>query len=77
MQNLVKRTELQIFYAGVQGINASYSDHLLNGIRKSVYNNTISNEAVNIHFFSMNEENLSQNNFVVILSPPIAVAAAL
>lgn len=50
--------------AGVQVIIESHSDHIFNGIRKSVFNKTISNSDVKIHFFNMNNDNLSQNNLI-------------
>ncbi|MBE0392843.1 DUF3696 domain-containing protein [Flavobacterium sp. PL002] len=50
--------------AGIQVIIESHSDHIFNGIRKSVFNNTISNEDVKINFFSMDNENLSQNHLI-------------
>ena len=46
---------------GVQVIIESHSDHIFNGLRKSVHNKTISKEDVFIHFFKMNENNLSSN----------------
>lgn len=50
--------------AGIQVIIESHSDHIFNGIRKSVFNNTISNEDVKINFFSMDNDNLSQNHLI-------------
>jgi predicted ATPase len=50
--------------AGVQVIIESHSDHIFNGIRKSISKKTISNEDAKIHFFNINEENLSVNNLI-------------
>lgn len=52
--------------AGIQMIIESHSDHIFNGIRKSIFNNTITNEDVKIHFFKMNEDNLSENHLIEI-----------
>jgi predicted ATPase len=50
--------------AGVQVIIESHSDHIFNGIRKSVFRATISNNDAKIHFFKMNENNLSENHLI-------------
>lgn len=50
--------------AGIQVIIESHSDHIFNGIRKSVFNKTISNEDVKINFFSMDDNNLSKNHLI-------------
>ena len=50
--------------AGVQVIIESHSDHIFNGIRKSVFRTTISNNDAKIHFFKMNERNLSENHLI-------------
>lgn len=50
--------------AGVQVIIESHSDHIFNGIRKSVFRKTISNNDAKIHFFKMNENNLSENHLI-------------
>jgi predicted ATPase len=52
--------------AGIQLIIESHSDHIFNGIRKSIFRKTISNQAVKIQFFKMNEDNLSENILIRI-----------
>ncbi len=50
--------------SGVQVIIESHSDHIFNGIRKSVFRGTITNEQAKIHFFKMDENNLSKNHLI-------------
>jgi predicted ATPase len=52
--------------AGVQVIIESHSDHIFNGIRKSIFRKTISTKDVKIQFFKMNENNLSENHLIRI-----------
>ncbi len=49
--------------AGVQVIIESHSDHIFNGIRKSVFNKTISNHDTKIHFFEMKDD-VSVNHLI-------------
>ncbi len=49
--------------AGVQVIIESHSDHIFNGIRKSVFNRTISNNDAKIHFFKMKDD-VSVNHLI-------------
>lgn len=49
--------------AGVQVIIESHSDHIFNGIRKSVFNKTISNNDAKIHFFEMKDD-VSVNHLI-------------
>lgn len=52
--------------AGIQVIIESHSDHIFNGIRKSVFRKTISPNDVKIQFFKTNENNLSENHLIRI-----------
>jgi predicted ATPase len=52
--------------SGVQIIIESHSDHIFNGIRKSIFRETISSQDAKIHFFKMNENNLSINHLIRI-----------
>lgn len=52
--------------SGVQVIIESHSDHIFNGIRKSIFRKTISSKDAKIHFFKMNENNLSVNHLIRI-----------
>ncbi|MEO2126846.1 MAG: DUF3696 domain-containing protein [Christiangramia sp.] len=52
--------------SGIQIIIESHSDHIFNGIRKSVLRKTISKDQAKIHFFKMDENNLSHNHLINI-----------
>lgn len=63
------QSELSSFLAfiansGVQIILETHSDHIFNGVRKAVHKKNISNDDITIHFFEMNDDNLSNNTFV-------------
>ena len=45
--------------SGVQIIIETHSDHIFNGLRKSVTSRKIDNDNVKIHFFELNENNIS------------------
>ena len=45
---------------GIQIIMETHSDHIFNGIRKTVMNKLIDKDNVKIHFFELNEDNVSQ-----------------
>lgn len=42
--------------SGVQFIIESHSDHIFNGVRKSIKNNSINKENVEVYFFGMDQE---------------------
>lgn len=50
----------QLASVGVQVIVESHSDHLLNGIRRSVKNQKLDSNAVSLYFFKQRNENDSQ-----------------
>ncbi|MDR1023282.1 MAG: DUF3696 domain-containing protein [Prevotellaceae bacterium] len=45
--------------SGVQIFVETHSDHIFNGIRKAIYQKKIEKEKVKVHFFELNEENVS------------------
>jgi predicted ATPase len=53
--------ELMTFVAqsGVQIFVETHSDHIFNGIRKAISQKKIDNNKVKVHFFELNEENIS------------------
>jgi len=50
--------------AGIQIILETHSDHVFNGIRKSIVKEEITNTDVAVHFFQLNENALSENTFI-------------
>lgn len=52
--------------AGVQVILETHSDHVFNGIRKSIVKKEINNTDVALHFFQLNEDALSKNTLIDI-----------
>lgn len=50
--------------AGVQLIVETHSDHIFNGVRKSVHNKRIQNNIIEIHFFELDENNISHNHSI-------------
>tara|TARA_B100001146_G_C16184187_1_gene435992 strand:- start:1167 stop:2195 length:1029 start_codon:yes stop_codon:yes gene_type:complete len=50
--------------SGIQIIIESHSDHIFNGIRKSIHRKTISKDQAKIQFFKTTEMNLSQNHLI-------------
>ena len=46
--------------SGVQIIIETHSDHIFNGLRKSVASQIIDRDKVKIHFFELNENNISE-----------------
>jgi predicted ATPase len=47
--------------AGVQIIIETHSDHIFNGLRKAIATKKIDKDNVKIHFFELNEDNISEN----------------
>jgi len=47
--------------AGVQIIIETHSDHIFNGLRKTIATKKINKDNVKIHFFELNEDNISEN----------------
>ena len=56
-----KLTDFFIFIAnfGIQLIIESHSDHIFNGVRKNLFMDKISDSAVSIHYFEVNQDSLS------------------
>lgn len=52
--------------AGVQVILETHSDHVFNGIRKSIVKKEIANTDVAVHFFQLDENSLSKNTLIAI-----------
>jgi predicted ATPase len=52
--------------AGIQVILETHSDHVFNGIRKSIVKKEIANTDVAVHFFQLNENSLSKNTLISI-----------
>jgi predicted ATPase len=52
--------------AGVQVILETHSDHVFNGIRKSIVKKEIANTDVAVHFFQLDENSLSKNTLIDI-----------
>lgn len=50
--------------AGIQVILETHSDHVFNGIRKSIAKNEIANTDVVVHFFQLDENALSKNSVI-------------
>ncbi len=50
--------------AGIQVILETHSDHVFNGIRKSIVKQEILNTDVAVHFFQLDENALSQNTVI-------------
>ena len=46
--------------AGVQIILETHSDHIFNGLRKAIATKKIDKDKVKIHFFELNEDNISE-----------------
>ncbi|MBN2529920.1 MAG: DUF3696 domain-containing protein [Deltaproteobacteria bacterium] len=65
-QAMMGRFLSEVASAGVQVIIETHSDHILNGIRRSVKENEISNKDVSIHFFCQRSEDAPQ-----VISPQI------
>ena len=51
---LVAKNDVQIFVE-------THSDHIFNGIRKAISQKKIDKEKVKVHFFELNEENISES----------------
>ncbi|MBP1165787.1 putative ATPase [Chryseobacterium sp. PvR013] len=51
---------------GVQLIIETHSDHIFNGVRKSINKKEISKELAEIHFFELDENNISTNNAICL-----------
>jgi predicted ATPase len=47
--------------SGVQIFVETHSDHIFNGICKSIYKKIIEKDKVKVHFFELNDENISVN----------------
>lgn len=45
--------------AGIQIVVETHSDHIFNGIRKAIFHKKIEKNKVKVHFFELNEENIS------------------
>jgi predicted ATPase len=58
-----KLAELMVLVAqsGVQIFVETHSDHIFNGIRKAISQKKIDKEKVTVHFFELDEENISRN----------------
>lgn len=58
-----KLAELMTLVAqsGVQIFVETHSDHIFNGICKAIYQNKIKKEEVKVHFFELNDENVSKH----------------
>lgn len=54
--------------AGIQVIIESHSDHIFNGIRKSIAKKQIANKDVAIHFFEL-DENFNSKNYPIQIEP--------
>jgi len=52
--------------AGIQVILETHSDHVFNGIRKSIVKEEITNTDVAVHFFQLDENSLSKNTVVTL-----------
>lgn len=52
--------------AGIQVILETHSDHVFNGIRKSVVKKEIANTDVAVHFFQLDENALSKNTVIAL-----------
>ena len=52
--------------AGIQIILETHSDHVFNGIRKSIVKKEIANTDVAVHFFQLDEDALSKNTVIDI-----------
>ena len=52
--------------AGIQVILETHSDHVFNGIRKSIVKREIANTDVAVHFFQLDENALSKNTAVAL-----------
>jgi predicted ATPase len=52
--------------SGVQIIIETHSDHIFNGIRKAIAANIIEKENVKIHYFELDERNVSKNTEIQI-----------
>ena len=52
--------------AGIQVILETHSDHVFNGIRKSIVKKEIANSDVAVHFFQLDENSLSKNTLIAI-----------
>ncbi|MHA6697209.1 AAA family ATPase [Chryseobacterium sp. A321] len=50
--------------AGIQLIVETHSDHIFNGVRKSIHRKEIQNDLVKIHFFELDENNISHNHLI-------------
>ncbi|PKR31780.1 DUF3696 domain-containing protein [Elizabethkingia anophelis] len=49
---------------GIQLIIETHSDHIFNGVRKSINKGEILKELVEIHFFELDKHNISSNNVI-------------
>lgn len=52
--------------AGIQVILETHSDHVFNGIRKSIVKKEIANTDVAVHFFQLDENALSKNTVIAL-----------
>lgn len=52
--------------AGIQIILETHSDHVFNGIRKSIVKKEISNSDVAVNFFQLNDNSISKNTVIEI-----------
>lgn len=52
--------------AGIQIVLETHSDHVFNGIRKSIVKKEITNTDVAVHFFQLDENGLSKNNVITL-----------
>jgi predicted ATPase len=52
--------------AGIQVVLETHSDHVFNGIRKSIVKKEIAHTDVAVHFFQLDENALSKNTAIVI-----------
>lgn len=51
----------RVAQSGVQIFIETHSDHIFNGIRKAIAQKTIDKNKVKVHFFELNDENVSVN----------------
>ena len=71
-QSLMGKFLATVAASGVQVILETHSDHILNGVRLSVYKNTISSNDVSIHFFNPTDTSGSR-----VTSPLVNTKGAL
>lgn len=52
--------------SGIQLIIETHSDHIFNGLRKSIASHTISTNKVKVHYFSTNDQNTTKTSEILI-----------